>query len=60
LSEFVHTTAKETDLFADSAGAQRRLGVECGDWPEWTDDFDDPAFSRSVLGLDQPDDEPAS
>ena len=45
------------DLFHDVAAARRRLGAETADWPEWSDAFDDPAFSRSVLGLDRADDD---
>lgn len=32
-------------------GARRRLGVE-GDGERWPKEYDDPAFSRRVLGLD--------
>ncbi len=46
---------READLFEDIAAAKQRLGATSGDWPEWTEAFDDPAFSRSVLGLDRPD-----
>ena len=31
--------------------ARRRLGIE-GDGERWPEEFDDPAFSRRVLGLD--------
>lgn len=31
--------------------ARRRLGIE-GDGEGWPEEFDDPAFSRQVLGLD--------
>ncbi|WP_419938295.1 hypothetical protein [Candidatus Palauibacter sp.] len=32
--------------------ARRRLGIE-GDRERWPKEYDDPAFSRRVLGLDQ-------
>ena len=32
--------------------ARRRLGIE-GDGDGWPEGFDDPAFSRKVLGLDE-------
>ena len=31
---------------------RRRLGIE-GDRERWPEEFDDPAFSRRVLGLDE-------
>lgn len=31
--------------------ARRRLGID-GDGPGWPEDFNDPAFSRRVLGID--------
>ena len=37
--------------FDKLAAARRRLGIE-GDGERWPEDFDDPAFSRRVLGLD--------
>ncbi|MCY3878561.1 MAG: type II toxin-antitoxin system Phd/YefM family antitoxin [Rhodobacteraceae bacterium] len=32
--------------------ARRRLGIE-GDGPGWPEEFNDPSFSRKVLGLDE-------
>lgn len=32
--------------------ARRRLGIE-GDGQGWPEDFNDPAFSRRVLGIDE-------
>ncbi|MGH6950352.1 MAG: FitA-like ribbon-helix-helix domain-containing protein [Vitreimonas sp.] len=36
--------------FERLAKRQKELGIE--DWPEWTEEIDDPAFSRRVLGLE--------
>lgn len=37
--------------FEELARRRKELGIE-EDWPEWTEDMDDPAFSRRVLGLE--------
>ncbi|XBQ14888.1 MAG: plasmid stabilization protein [Oceanicaulis sp.] len=52
LVDFVRNKAGKGDLFADAEAAKQRLGVKDADWPEWTDEFDDPAFGRSVLGAE--------
>lgn len=52
LADFVRGAAADADLFEDAERAKQRLGVKDGDWPEWTDAFDDPGFGRSCLGLD--------
>jgi len=38
--------------FEKLKAARRRLGIE-GDGEGWPQEFNDPAFSREVLGLDQ-------
>ena len=38
--------------FQKLEASRRRLGIE-GDGERWPGEYDDPAFSRSVLGLDQ-------
>ena len=38
--------------FEKLEAARRRLGIE-GDGEGWPEEFDDPAFSREVLGLDK-------
>jgi plasmid stability protein len=52
IAEFVCGAAAGSDIFEDAERAKLRLGVQDAGWPEWTEEFDDPAFSRSVLGLD--------
>jgi len=37
--------------FERLARHKKALGIT-EDWPEWTEDMDDPAFSRRVLGLE--------
>ncbi len=38
--------------FEKLEAARRRLGIE-GDGEGWPEEFNDPAFSRKVLGLDE-------
>ena len=38
--------------FGKLEAARRRLGIE-GDEEGWPEEFNDPAFSREVLGLDE-------
>lgn len=52
LADFVCSNTAGADLFEEAERAKQRLGVKDGDWPEWTDEFDDPGFGRSVLGID--------
>ena len=50
--ELVRCRAKRVGIDFDKLDADRRgLGIK-GDEERWPKEFDDPAFSRAVLGLD--------
>ncbi|MGJ3231026.1 MAG: FitA-like ribbon-helix-helix domain-containing protein [Oceanicaulis sp.] len=53
--EALEKLARSGDLFEEAEQARKRLGVSDQDWPQWTDELDEPELSRSVLGLDAKD-----
>lgn len=50
LIKLARNEAKTGIDFARIERTKAELGIE-GEWPEWTEEMDDPAFSRRVLGL---------
>lgn len=42
-------------LFERIDVVRKELGMDYSDWPEWDESFDDPAFSRQMLGLEPED-----
>ena len=52
MAELVRCDRRGGIDFDKLEAARRRLGIE-GDGEGWPEEFNDPAFSRKVLGLDE-------